>query len=240
MRTLRQADATMSEPSSVHNLSSKQLTDDQIKVLRYESGYNTGEAQPPDLIAALEATLAKTDTTEDSKNSIRQRVSFLIISHKSRRTTSAELKAVKELKMDEEIVIAPAGKGRATVILERSVYVTKAQELLNDNQSYRVIGSDPMETLVSKISKSLNRMRSQKAISENDWRQMRPKDTAPARSYGLPKIHKPNVPLRPILALKGTPTYGLAKWLTKQLYKLTGASEHSRLLIALPAKRSET
>nr|VZI36095.1 unnamed protein product [Spirometra erinaceieuropaei] len=104
MRTLQQADAAMSEPPSVHNLSSKQLTDDQIKVLQHESGYNTGDAQPLDFIAALEATLAKTDTTEDSKNSIRQRVSSLIISHKPRRTiSSAELKAIRELKMDEEI-----------------------------------------------------------------------------------------------------------------------------------------
>ncbi|BHF69763.1 hypothetical protein SprV_0301280900 [Sparganum proliferum] len=228
MRTLQQADAAMSEPPSVHNLSSKQLTDDQIKVLQHESGYNTGDAQPLDFIAALEATLAKTDTTEDSKNSVRQRVSSLIISHKPRRTiSSAELKAIRELKMDEEIVVVPADKGRATVILDRSEYVAKAQELLNDNQSYRVVDSDPMKTLVGKIDKCLKQMRSQKAISENDWRQMRPQDAAPARFYGLPEIHKPNVPLRPIVALKGTPTYGLAKWLTKHLKKLTEGSEHT-------------
>ncbi|BHF69260.1 hypothetical protein SprV_0301230300 [Sparganum proliferum] len=136
MRTLQQAGAAISEPSSVHNLSSKQLTDDQIKVLQRESGYNTGDAQPLDFIAALKATLAKTDNTEDSKNSIRQRVSSLIISHKPRRTTaSAKSKAIRELKMDEEIVIVPADKGRATVTLDRSEYVAKAQELLDDNQS---------------------------------------------------------------------------------------------------------
>ncbi|BHF78339.1 hypothetical protein SprV_0602145200 [Sparganum proliferum] len=185
MRTLQQADAAMSEPTSVHNLSSKQLTDDQIKVLQHESGYNTGDAQPLDFIATLEATLAKTDTTEDSKNSVRQRVSSLIISHKPRRTiSSAELKAIRELKMDEEIVIVPTDKGRATVMLDRSEYVAKAQELLNDNQSYRVVDSDPMKTL-------------------------------------------PNVLLRLILALKGTPTYGLTKWLTKHLKKLTEGSEHT-------------
>nr|VZI04186.1 unnamed protein product [Spirometra erinaceieuropaei] len=56
---------------------------------------------------------------------------------------------------------------------------------------------------------------------------MKPQDAAIARFYGLPKIHKPNVPLRPIVALKGTPTYGLAKWLTKHLKKLTEGSEHT-------------
>ncbi|BHF83223.1 hypothetical protein SprV_0802636500 [Sparganum proliferum] len=56
---------------------------------------------------------------------------------------------------------------------------------------------------------------------------MKPQDAAIAHFYGLPKIHKPNVPLRPVVALKGTPTYGLAKWLTKHLKKLTEGSEHT-------------
>nr|VZI11840.1 unnamed protein product [Spirometra erinaceieuropaei] len=149
-------------------------------------------------------------------------------SDKPRRTiSSAKVNAIKELKRDEDIVIVPADKGRATVILDNSEYVAKAQELLNDNQSYKVIDSDPMKTLVAKINKSLSLMRNQLAISETDWRQMKPQDAAIARFYGLPKIHKPNVPLRPIVGLKGTPTYGLAKWLTKHLKKLTEGSEHS-------------
>ncbi|BHF83210.1 hypothetical protein SprV_0802635200 [Sparganum proliferum] len=228
MCNLRQAQSTVPAPSSVHNLSSKQLTEDQVKVLQHESSYNTGDAQPVDFIAALEATLSKTDTTEDSKNAIRQRVASLIISHRPRRTIpSAEVKAIRELKRDDEIVIVPADKGRATVVLDKSEYVAKAQQLLNDNQSYKVIDSDPMKALVGKINKSLNQMRNEKAISEKDWRQMKPQDAALARFYGLPKIHKPNVPLRPIVALKGTPTYGLAKWLAKHLKKLTDGSEHT-------------
>nr|VZI51516.1 unnamed protein product [Spirometra erinaceieuropaei] len=84
-----------------------------------------------------------------------------------------------------------------------------------------------MKALVGQINKSLNQMRKEKAISEKDWRQMKPQDAALARFYDLPKIHKPNVPLRPIVALKGTPTYGLAKWLAKHLKKLTDGSEHT-------------
>nr|VZI21823.1 unnamed protein product [Spirometra erinaceieuropaei] len=124
------------------------LTDDQTNVLQHESGYNTGDAQPVDFIAALEVALSKTDVAEDSKNAIRQRVASLIISHRPRRTiTSAELKVIMELKNDDEIVIVPADKRRATVVLDKSEYVAKAQQLLNDNQSYKVIDSDPMKAL---------------------------------------------------------------------------------------------
>ncbi|VDM00831.1 unnamed protein product [Schistocephalus solidus] len=204
------------------------VSTDQIKVLQHESGFNTGDANIVDFIASLEATLSKTQTTEDAKNSIRQPVASLIISHRPRQTNSpAEIKAIMELMKDEEIVIVPADKGRATVILDKLEYVAKAQELLNNTQSYKVVESDPIKTLVGKIKESLNLMRSQKAISENDWRQMKPQDATLARFYGLPKIHKPNVPLRPIVALKGTPTYGLAKWLAKHLKKLVDGSEHT-------------
>nr|VZI35356.1 unnamed protein product [Spirometra erinaceieuropaei] len=54
---------------------------------------------------------------------------------------------------------------------------------------------------------------------------VRPQDTALARLHGLPKVHKDGAPLRPIVSLKGTPTYGLAKWLFWRLKFLTAESD---------------
>ena len=42
------------------------------------------------------------------------------------------------------------------------------------------------------------------------------------RFYGLPKIHKANYPMQPIVSACGTATYKLAKFLTKILQKYTG------------------
>nr|VZI14479.1 unnamed protein product [Spirometra erinaceieuropaei] len=53
----------------------------------------------------------------------------------------------------------------------------------------------------------------------------RPQDTALARFYGLPKVLKDGAPLRPIVSLKGTPTYGLAKWLFRRLKFLSAESD---------------
>nr|VZI07176.1 unnamed protein product [Spirometra erinaceieuropaei] len=53
----------------------------------------------------------------------------------------------------------------------------------------------------------------------------RVQETAVARFNGLPKVHKEGVPLRPIVSLKGTPTYGLAKWLFRLLKFLTADSD---------------
>ncbi|BHF73512.1 hypothetical protein SprV_0401659300 [Sparganum proliferum] len=52
----------------------------------------------------------------------------------------------------------------------------------------------------------------------------RSQDTTLARFYGLPEVHKDGPTLRPIVSLKGTPTYGLAKWLFRRFKFLTAES----------------
>ena len=48
-------------------------------------------------------------------------------------------------------------------------------------------------------------------------------NSSPApRFYGLPKIHKANCPMHPIVSVCGTATYQLAKFLTKILQWYTG------------------
>ena len=44
--------------------------------------------------------------------------------------------------------------------------------------------------------------------------------------YGLPKIHKPGIPLRPIISSTATVTYNTAKELAKILKPLVGLSNH--------------
>ena len=55
---------------------------------------------------------------------------------------------------------------------------------------------------------------------------LRPSATVCPKFYGLPKIHKPNVPLRPIVASIGSPTYALAKYLAEILKPVVGKTEH--------------
>ena len=48
----------------------------------------------------------------------------------------------------------------------------------------------------------------------------------PPKFYGLPKIHKPDTPLRPIVSSCGSVTYGVAMVLAKILKPLVGKSPH--------------
>nr|VZI04337.1 unnamed protein product [Spirometra erinaceieuropaei] len=216
----------------VHNLSSKELANDQMQVLRHEASFNTADAKTVNMIAAVESILYQTEATEETKNLIRHQVSSLLMAHRPREVLSKiERDALRELKADKDLVIVPADKRRATVVLDRTDYLQKAKGLLEDRQFYVPCATNPLKALTREINATLLALENSGAITPTDRRMARPQDTALARFYGLPKVHKDGAPLRPIVSLKGTPTYGLAKWLFRRLNFLTAESDTTDLAI---------
>ncbi|BHF57347.1 hypothetical protein SprV_0100028800 [Sparganum proliferum] len=210
----------------VHNLSSKELTREQVQVLRHEASFDTADAKPVNMIAAVESVINQTEAAEETKNLIRHQVSSLLMTHKPREILpKVERDALRELKADKDIAIVPADKGRSTVILDRTDYLQKAKNLLEDRQCYVPCGTNPVKTLTREINATLLALENSGAITPTDRRMARAQETALARFYGLPKVHKEGAPLRPIVSLRGTPTYGLAKWLFRRLKFLTADSD---------------
>nr|VZI28672.1 unnamed protein product [Spirometra erinaceieuropaei] len=216
----------------VHNLSSKELTKEQAQVVRHEASFNTADAKPVNMIAAVESVINQTEAAEKPKILIRHQVTSLLMTHKPRETlTKVERDALRELKADKDIVIVPANKGRSTVVLDRTDYLQKAKNLLEDRQFYVPCETNPIKTLTREINATLLALENSGAITPTDRRMARAQETALARFYGLPKVHKEGAPLRPIVSLKGTPTYGLARWLFRRLKFLTADSETTDLAI---------
>nr|VZH99363.1 unnamed protein product [Spirometra erinaceieuropaei] len=198
----------------VHNMSSKQLTPAQMKVLSHEACFNTTDADPVSLVATVESILKQTGESDETKHLILQQVASLAMSHKPRATiTKAEQSALKTLRADTSIVILPADKGRSTVVMDKADYIQKANALLEDREAYLPCNDEPMRRLVTQLDKTLADMQTSKAISKSVRLAIKPVDAAAPRFYGLPKVHKAGVPLRPIVSLRGAPTFNLAKWL---------------------------
>nr|VZI36623.1 unnamed protein product [Spirometra erinaceieuropaei] len=178
------------------------------------------------MIAAVESVLCQTEATEETKNLIRHQVYPLLMAHRPREVLSkVERNELRELKADKDLVIVPADKGRATVVLDRTDYLQKTKGLLEDRQFYVPCATNPLKELTREISTTSLALENSGAITPTDIRMARPQDTALARFYGVPKVHKDGTPLRPIVSLKGTPTYGLAKWLFRRLKFLTAESD---------------
>ncbi|BHF74583.1 hypothetical protein SprV_0501766900 [Sparganum proliferum] len=147
------------------------------------------------------------------------------MAHRPRNVLSkVERDALKELRAENDLVIVSADTGRSAVVLDRTNYIQKTKTLLEDRQSYVPCEPNPITTLTREINATPLAMENSGAISPIDRRMARAQETALARFYGLPKVHKEGAPLRPIASLKGTPTYGLAKWLFRRLKFLTSDS----------------
>ncbi|BHF81713.1 hypothetical protein SprV_0802484600 [Sparganum proliferum] len=117
---LSEKHASLCHDNVVHNLSSKQLTAEQRKVLSHDACFNTMDAQLIGFIAAAESVIREAPITEENRNLLRQRISSRLMSHKKRNMLSkAENEALRTLKADKSIVVLPADKGRSTVVLNK-------------------------------------------------------------------------------------------------------------------------
>ena len=111
------------------------------------------------------------------------------------------------------------------VNMDRQDYISKANNLLSQN-TYKSIQCDPTNTIKIKLITILKRVKSQTGLSNQTYKAMYPTCCVPPKFYGLPKIHKPDTPLRPIVSSCGSVTYGVAKELAKILKPLVDKSPH--------------
>ena len=124
---------------------------------------------------------------------------------------------LKKLKSDESIVICKPDKGQGVVLLDKTDYIEKMQDILNDHNKFMKVDSSDLllHTLrqEDRINYQIRKFKQQKIISEELAQQLTVSGTQPGIMYGLPKIHKENTPLRPILSANNTVTYQLSKHL---------------------------
>ena len=123
-------------------------------------------------------------------------------------------------------MILPADKGRATVILNTADYKTKCQDLLKDERTYKQPKKDPTNIYRTKLINLLKELKNSGAITQGQYYKVYPTATEPPKLYGLPKVHKPPCPLRPIVACRGSIMYGTARWVADILAPMVGKTSH--------------
>ena len=120
-------------------------------------------------------------------------------------------------------MILPADKGNATVVMDRSECEKKIEDMLSENTYWR-LKKNPTSTIERKIDQALKQAEKDGDLPKEQRLYLTPWSSSPPQLYGLPQIHKPNTPLRPIVSAIGSPTYKLAKKLAKTLSPLVGHS----------------
>ena len=112
------------------------------------------------------------------------------------------------------------------VVMNRHDYIKKARALLDDTNTYKPITTDPTTKLKNRLINILKMMKGEGNIDENTYRKIYSTGASAPKFYGLPKIHKEDVPLRPIVSSIGSVTYGVTKELSRILKPLVGNSSH--------------
>ena len=135
-----------------------------------------------------------------------------------------EGKALRDLEKDESILILPADKGKATVIMDKCKYDCNMREMLQDRKTYRQLAKDPTPSLERRMNKMLLDLNRSEKITDADYGRLRSSAGRTPMLYGLPKAHKENVPLRPIVSFVSSPTYRLSRFLAHILAPLVGLS----------------
>ena len=96
-------------------------------------------------------------------------------------------------------------------------------KLLNDGP-YITLSHNPSLQELKKIKSTI---KSSALLSNTTKSQLSPSFSNCARFYALPKVHKPDIPFRPIVSNIGTASYRLAKFLTKKFFPLLSANTHT-------------
>ena len=144
----------------------------------------------------------------------------------TRNITKQEVQALVELKNDQSRVILTVDKGVAIVIMDKEDYQEKAKALLEDQGTYKALKSDPTSRIKSKLISLLKKIKSEGGIDDTQYKKMYPTGAVPPKFYGLPKIHKRGIPLRPIVSSRGSNSYEVAKELARILKPLVGSSPY--------------
>ncbi|XP_076057224.1 uncharacterized protein LOC143034761 [Oratosquilla oratoria] len=126
------------------------------------------------------------------------------------------IEALKKLASDDHIYISSADKGGGIVILDKSTYNTKMEILLKDTNTYEMISETIYKNNMKEATKCARNTLSN-APGGKSMLHLLPKVHFPAYIYGLPKLHKPNVPLRPIVSGVGSLLHQLARKLAKTI-----------------------
>ena len=211
----------------VVNLSSYTLNQDEKKVLSLGLNYAIPHKALPvkEIIASTEQT--SKFLNHSTAQELREKVKSCIENYKPPRRSNLDKKqfqAISDLKHNNSIVILPADKGNKTVVMDKSEYKEKIVNLLDD-KAYCKLKRDPTTTTDRKISETLKDLQKNGEIDEKLRSKITPQHSYLPQLYGLPKLHKPNIPLRPIVSSIGSTTYQLAKELTRVLSPLRGQTD---------------
>ena len=182
------------------------------------------EPPTPEYIGAIEKACLKSPTWKAEE--LRGEVKAILKKKTNNKPniTKEEHQAIKELRRDNTRMVLTADKGVSMVVMDKEDYNTKSELL--QAPTYQILNTDPTNRCKNKLISLLKSIKSEGGISETTYKKLYPTGATTPTYYGLPKVHKKDTPLRPIVSSIGSVAYETAKELSRILKPLVGRSTH--------------
>ena len=122
----------------------------------------------------------------------------------------------KKYLRDNNLLAIPFDKGVGVCVMKSEDYQMKMNKIIELPQFEKIENSrknakNPVLKEEEWIIDILKSLKTKEKISENMYNRLRPSGSQPARLYGLVKVHKEDIPMRPVLSMPGTAYYNVAK-----------------------------
>lgn len=223
----------------VVNLTDTEIPTDVLMLLSFCPKFNLPleikNVPIPHMLADVELTLGSfcTDENIDNIRSIitTQITNFLKTDPKLNPNEKLIMRSFNNLeiflKKNSDLIILNSDKSNKTVIMKRVDYFTKMDRLLDDKETYEIVGYDPLDDLISKNTKLVSQLYNQGYISKETRVKLNDLSAGYARIHGLPKLHKDGIPLRPVVDTINSPSYALNKFMNDILKKIIDGTKYN-------------
>jgi len=125
-----------------------------------------------------------------------------------------EQKALQQLRRNTDIIIKKADKNSGIVVMDKTWYEQKIINMLSDPFQSQ---EDDSVFVKNKADLLLHTLLLEDKITEKQYKNLTKCNIKTPIFYGIPKIHKENNPLRPIVSQINGPTYKLNQYIHELL-----------------------
>lgn len=113
------------------------------------------------------------------------------------------IRNIKDKMNDNNVIITKADKGNTLVLLPQQEYINKIHEFIDSN-NIETLADDPTKRYVRILNETINKCTN--LLGERTRRYIKPIQAQAPQLTGLPKLHKQNIPLRPLINYTTAPS----------------------------------
>ena len=176
----------------------------------------TSTSDPEDLCTPVEESVFRPTSTWLPKKlnthisefcqHLHKKVGSLLKKHPRPNLPQQEVVALKNLRSRKDLTIKPADKGGGICVMQTDDYFSKVCAMLDDTTTYTPVDHSDHVEVKEQADHLLLLLHNRGYISDKQLKYLTDFQPRCPIFYGLPKVHKLNVPLRPIVSQISAPT----------------------------------